>query len=70
VIFMIVGNICVIALRTLIHFDSFKTNGLMEGVDIFVCREPDLFVFFQRVLFLMNEREGRAVDSVYWSDPG
>lgn len=64
-----------ISLRTLINFGSFQTNGLMEGLDVFVCREPDfveapVFVFFQRVLFLMNEREGRAVHSVYSSDPG
>jgi hypothetical protein len=57
-----------IALRTLIYFDSFWTNGLMVRVDVFVV-EPDfveapVFVFFQRVLFLMNEREGRAVHSV------
>jgi hypothetical protein len=46
----------------------------MEGMDVFVA-EPDfveapVFVFFQRVLFLMNEREGRAVSSLYSSDPG
>jgi hypothetical protein len=56
------------------YFDSSQTNDLMEGVDVFVV-EPDfveapVFVFFQRVLFLMNEREGRAVRSVYSSDPG
>jgi len=35
---MIVGNICIIALRSLIYFDSFQKNGLMEGVAVFVCR--------------------------------
>ena len=41
-IFMIVGNICMIALRTLIYFDSFQTNGLMEGVDYLFIVEPIL----------------------------